>query len=318
MPPAQPQRIAVVGAGAVGSYYGLRLAEAGHDVRFLMRRDYEAVTSGGLHLSSHLGDLHLPSPLVERTPQALAAHGEVDWLLLGLKATAIPDLPQLAGPLLSPSTRVLSIMNGLTVDADVAAQLPAGTSVFGGLGFIGVNRGEPGQVIHLEFGALNIGHLGDDPSELQQAVQLFDGSKVEIRPEPSLLKARWEKLGWNIPFNGLCVIAGGVAVDEVMRQPALVHTAHQIMQEVAAAGNADLAASGSLSQINTKALCERYLTLTKGMGSYKPSTTIDYQNGRPLETEAIFNVPVARAKQLGLAVPMMEMTASLIELLANK
>ena len=94
----------------------MRLAEAGHDVRFLMRRDYDAVKAGGLHLTSHLGDLSLESPTVERTPEALAAHGAVDWVLVGLKATAIPDIPELIGPLLSNHTRVLAIMNGLTVD----------------------------------------------------------------------------------------------------------------------------------------------------------------------------------------------------------
>ena len=306
------QRVAVVGAGAVGGYYGMRLAQAGHDVRFLMRRDYDAVKSGGLHLSSHLGDLSLDSPMVERTPRALAAHGPVDWLLLGLKATAIPDIPMLVGPLLSEHTRVLAIMNGLTVDEEIAARLPSQVSLFGGLGFIGVIRGEPGQIIHQEFGALNIGHYGDDPDELERAVGLFDGSLVEIRPEPSLRKARWEKLCWNIPFNGLCVIAGGVSVDQVIHDPALQHTAHEIMKEVVAAGNADLQAHGEQVRIDADQLCHLYLTLTAGMGAYRPSTTIDYREGRPLELDAIFHQPVKRAKELGVACPMMSMTASLM------
>ncbi len=318
MPPERPQRIAVVGAGAVGSYYGMRLAKAGHDVRFLMRRDYEAVKADGLRLSSHLGDLRLPSPTVERTPQALAKHGPVDWLLLGLKATAIPDLPQLVAPLLAPDTRVLAIMNGLSVDEEIAAQLPPRTSLFGGLGFIGVIRGEPGRILHQEFGALNIGHYGDDPAELQRAVNLFAGSVVEIRPEPSLRKARWEKLGWNVPFNGLCVIAGGVATDQVIHDPALRHTAHEIMKEVVQAGNADLAAHGETARINGDALCHQYLTQTAGMGAYRPSTVIDYKEGRPLEINAIFQQPATRAQELGVPCPMMSMTASLVTKLGSK
>lgn len=308
----QPQRVTVVGAGAVGSYYGMRLAEAGHEVRFLMRRDYDAVRSGGLHLSSHLGDLSLASPIVERTPEALSSHGPVDWVLVGLKATAISEIPRLVGPLLSDGTRVLAILNGLTVDEEIAAQLPDGTSLFGGLGFIGVIRGEPGQVIHQEFGALNIGHYGDDPDELQQAVDLFQGSVVEIRPERSLLKARWEKLGWNVPFNGLCVIGGGVATDQVIHDPALHHIAHEIMKEVVSAGNADLAVHRESARIDGDALCHQYLTQTAGMGAYRPSTVIDYVEGRPLEVDAIFRQPVQRAKELGVACPMMSMVASLV------
>ena len=306
------QRIAVVGAGAVGSYYGMRLAQAGHDVRFLMRRDYEAVKVGGLHLSSHLGDLSLDSPIVERSSEALAAHGPIDWVLVGLKATAIPDVPKLVGPLLSDDTRVLAIMNGLSVDEEISAQLPDGTSLFGGLGFIGVMRGEPGRIIHQEFGALNVGHYGDDPDGLQRAVDLFDGSVVEIRPEASLLKARWEKLGWNVPFNGLCVIAGGVGTDQVIHDPALHHIAHEIMKEVVAAGNADLAVHGESVRIDGEQLCHLYLMLTAGMGAYRPSTVIDYNEGRPLEIEAIFQQPVDRAGELGVACPMMSMVASLV------
>ena len=306
------QRIAVVGAGAIGSYYGMRLAEAGHDVSFLMRRDYDAAAAGGLHLSSPLGDLTFPAPTVERSPEALSTHGEFDWLLIGLKATAIPDLPSLVRPLISERTRVLAIMNGLSVDEAIAAHLPASTSLFGGLGFIGVVRGGPGQVIHQEFGALNIGHYGDDADELQRAVDLFKGSVVEIRPEPSLLKARWEKLGWNIPFNGLCVIAGGVATDQIIHDPALHHAAHEIMREVVAAGNADLAAHGTSLRVDGDQLCRLYLTLTAGMGAYRPSTTIDYIEGRPLEVDAIFRQPVKRATELGIACPLMSMLASLV------
>ena len=312
------QRVAIVGAGAVGGYFGMRLAEADHDVRFLMRRDYEAVKAGGLHLTSHLGDMTLNSPIIERTPEALAAHGPVDWVLIGLKATAIPDIPTLVGPLLSEHTRVLAIMNGLSVDEEIAAQLPEATSLFGGLGFIGVIRGEPGQIIHQEFGAINLGHHGDDPDELQCGVDLFAGSKVEIRPESSLLKARWEKLCWNIPFNGLCVIAGGVAVDQVIEDPPLYDAAHEIIREVVAAGNADLEAHGVAARIDGPRIAHLFLTQTLGMGAYRPSTVIDYNEGRPLELDAIFRQPVKRASELSMPCPMMSMVASLVGKLGER
>ncbi len=305
------QRVAVVGAGAVGGYYGARLAESGHDVRFLLRRDYDAVRRGGLHLSSHLGDLHLPSPTVGRTPQELAEHGPVDWLLVGLKATGLADLPSLAGPLLSPETRVIALMNGLTIEQEIAELLP-GREIFGGMAFIGVHRGEPGQILHLEFGALNLGHRGDDAAQLADAVALFAGSKVEIRPEPCLLKARWEKLGWNIPFNGLCVVAGGAATDTIMSTPPLRETAHRAMREVVAAGNADLAAQGETVRIDGDDLCHRYLTMTAGMGPYRPSTTVDFIEGRQMEVEAMFEAPARRASELGVATPTIDLLSAVL------
>ena len=304
-------RVAVVGAGAVGGYYGMRLAEAGCDVRFLLRRDYEAAAAGGLRLSSHLGDLHLPSPTIARTPDELAAHGPVDWLLVGLKATGLEALPALAGPLLSPQTRVVALMNGLTIEREIADLLP-GHEVFGGMAFIGVHRGKPGEILHLEFGALNLGHHGDDAAQLDEAVALWDGSKVEIRREPSLLKARWEKLGWNIPFNGMCVVAGGASTETIMSTRALRDTAHRAMREVVAAGNADLAAQGQTERIDGDALCERYLTMTAGMGPYRPSTVLDFIDGRAMEVEAMFETPARRASELGVDAPTMSMFAALL------
>ena len=311
------QRVAVIGAGAVGGYFGARLAEAGHDVRFLMRRDYEAVRAGGLHLTSPLGDLHLPAPTVARTAEELAEHGPVDWLLVALKATGLADLPALAAPLLAPQTRVITVLNGLTIEQEVAELLP-GRELFGGMGFIGVHRGEPGQILHLEFGALNLGHHGDDAQQLADAVALFAGSKVEIRPEPCLLKARWEKLGWNIPFNGLCVVAGGVATDVVIADPAMRATAARTIEEVGAAGNADLEAAGESARIDVAGLRDRYISQTAGMGPYKPSTTIDFIEGRQMEVEAIFEVPARRASELGVAVPTMDLIASVVRVLDGR
>ena len=137
--------VAVIGAGAVGSYYGARLAQAGHDVRFLLRRDYDAVAERGLRIESHHGDFALERPAIARDPAAI---GPVDWVLCGLKTTALDDAATLIRPCLAPETRVLAIMNGLGIEERLAASL--GTErVFGGLAFTCINRGD-----HLEFAEL--------------------------------------------------------------------------------------------------------------------------------------------------------------------
>ena len=147
---------------------------------------------------------------------------------------------------------------------------------------------------------------------------LFDGSKVEIRPEPCLLKARWEKLGWNIPFNGLCVVAGGVATDVVIADPAMRATAARTIEEVGTAGNADLEAAGESARIDVAGLRDRYISQTAGMGPYKPSTTIDFIEGRQMEVEAIFEVPARRASELGVPVPTMDLIASVVRVLDGR
>ena len=300
--------VAVIGAGAVGSYYGARLAQAGHDVRFLLRRDYDAVAERGLRIESHHGDFALERPAIARDPAAI---GPVDWVLCGLKATALDDAATLIRPCLTPETRVLAIMNGLGIEERLAASL--GTErVFGGLAFTCINRGEPGVIHHIEYGQIGIAHLRDDPAELDRALALWQHATVEVARQPSLLRARWEKLCWNVPFNGLTVAAGGVTTEAIVTDPALRAEARALMEEVVAAGNAELAAAGSSDRIDGEAVIARMFELTDAMGPYRPSTLVDYLEGRAIEVDAIFAEPAGHARALGVPTPRMDMLAALL------
>ena len=300
--------VAVVGAGAVGCYYGARLAQAGHDVRFLMRRDYEAVAARGLRVESHHGDFTLERPAIARDAAEL---GRADWVLCGLKATSLDAAATLIRPCLGPETRVLAIMNGLGIE-EALAQAAGTERVFGGLAFTCLNRGEPGTVRHLEYGQVAIGHLGDDAAELERALALWEGARVEVSAAPSLLRARWEKLCWNVPFNGLTVAAGGVDTEAIVTDAALRAQAGALMREVAAAGNADLAARGRRERIDGEAVAARMFALTDAMGPYRPSTLIDFLEGRAIEVGAIFAEPARRARALGVATPRLEQLTALL------
>ncbi len=300
--------VAVIGAGAVGSYYGARLAQAGHDVRFLLRRDYEAVAARGLRVESHHGDFVLERPSIARDPADI---GPVEWVLCGLKATSLDDAPALIRPCLGPETRVLAIMNGLGIEEALAASLGS-ERIFGGLGFTCINRGEPGVIHHYEYGQIAIAHLHDDPAELDRALALWQGATVEVASAPSLIRARWEKLCWNVPFNGLTVAAGGVTTEAIVTDPALREEARVLMEEVVAAGNAALAAAGSAERIDGEAVIARMFALTDVMGPYRPSTLIDFLEGRAIEVEAIFAEPARRARALGVPTPRMDSLAALL------
>src|SRR5262249_17819211 len=112
-----PARVAIIGAGAVGCYYGGRLAERGHDVHFLMRRDYDAVRQNGLRVTSPDGDFFVEAPNVARSSEEI---GAVDWVICALKATSLADVPKLIEPCLGPETRILLIMNGLGLEEEFA------------------------------------------------------------------------------------------------------------------------------------------------------------------------------------------------------
>lgn len=303
--------VAVVGAGAVGCYYGARLAQAGHEVHFVMRRDYDAVRRDGLTVHSTDGDFRLDAPLVHRTS---AEVGPVDWVLCALKATAIEDARDLIAPLVGGETRILLLMNGLGLEERVGAWFGP-ERVFGGLAFTCINRGEPGIVNHIDYGAVTIGHLLDDPDALDAALALWEHAHVEVLRASSLLLARWRKLLWNVPFNGLAVTAGGITTDRIMDAPDLRAAAETVMREVVAAGNADLEAHGRDDRLDPDADIEAMLRATEAMAVYRPSTMIDFVEGRPLEVEAIFGEPLRRAGALGVATPHLALLTALMRAL---
>src|SRR5258708_4728321 len=156
--------VAVIGAGAVGCYYGALLARGGHDVHFLMRRDLAAVRKGGLDIRSHLGDFRVPYVGAFATPEEI---GPVDWGICSLKTTALDLAEALIAPCVGPETRIVALMNGLDIEERLAVPFGA-ERIFGAMAFVCINRGEEGVVHHLRYGRLSIGHLVDDPTETRE------------------------------------------------------------------------------------------------------------------------------------------------------
>jgi 2-dehydropantoate 2-reductase len=202
-------------------------------------------------------------------------------------------------------------MNGLGVEERFAEWFGA-ERIFGGLAFTCINRGEPGCVHHLRYGAVTLGHLGNDPDEVAAGLELWAGATVDFTGTDSLLRMRWEKLGWNIPFNGLCVAGGGITTDLVVGDEGLRAAARRTMEEVAAAGNADLAAHGEASRIDGEAMITRMFALTDAMGVYRPSTMIDFVEGRAMEVEEMFGEPLRRAQALGVDTPHIALLTALM------
>jgi len=305
-------KVAVVGAGAVGTYYGARLAEQGHDVAFILRSDYAAVAEHGITVNSKDGDIRLHSPRITKNPVELAQTFQPDWILCALKATALSDAERLISPLIEPDTRLLAIINGLGIEEEFAKWMDP-KKVFGGLAFTCINRSEPSVIDHLDYGPLTITHLGDDPVELAIAMSLWEKVKVVTSVADSRLAARYLKLCWNIPFNGLCVLAGGVTTEVIMQDPSLRSLAEKIMREVIEIGNADLVNSmGELAPQLHNRVIDDLMTMTDTMIEYKPSTMIDFVEGREMEIDAIFQVALARGLALGVeCVELEKMTKAL-------
>lgn len=300
--------IAVIGSGAVGSYYGGRLAESGQDVRFLLRRDYHAVSVAGFNITSPDGDFSLPHPSIFKTSEEI---GIVDWIICALKATSLHDAHKLLQPCVGPATRILLLMNGLGLEDHFAGWF-GDEKIFGGLAFTCINRGKPGYIHHLGSGRITVAHYLNNVAELSNALSIWKGSKVDVVSAPSLLKARWEKLCWNIPFSGLCVAGGGITTDKIMMDHDLSNCARVLMEEVILAGNTDLEAHGEKTRIDGPAMVDLMFRSTSTMGDYRPSTMIDFVEGHAMEIEAIFGEPMKRARALKIDTPYLNLLTTIL------
>ena len=305
--PLRMSKIVVVGAGAVGGYYGGLLARAGHDVTFVMRSGLDAVRKGGLDVRSPNGDFRVAVGAVGSAAEA----GIADWVICSLKATAIDEAEGLVRPAVGPETRILALMNGLGIEERFAAWAGA-ERVFGGMAFVCINRGIDGVVHHLEYGRVSLGHAADDGAQLAELAALLRSGGVEVVEAPNLRYARWEKLCWNIPFNGLSVASGGLGTATILKDALLAATAERAMREVVAAGNADLVEAGSASRLDGGDVVARMFGQTRTMGDYRTSMVLDYVLGRPLEVEAILGEPSRRAAALGVAVPTLDTLYALV------
>src|SRR5512133_1309170 len=297
-------RIAIVGAGALGLYYGALLQHSGEDVHFLLRRDFEAISRSGLKVFSVNGDFTLPEVQAYRTPQEI---GPVDLVLVGLKTFGNDRYGELITPLVGEGTQILTLQNGLG-NEDALAGLFGAERIIGGVAFLCSNRGEPGEVHHLGAGRIILGeYLRIDPLRVEGLAAMFVRAGVDCRATGDLKRARWEKLVWNIPFNGLCALLQQ-SVDRLLTVPATRQLVREIMLEVIRAANAQ-----ELSKPIADGYAENMLEFTDNMGVYKPSMQIDREAGQRLEIEAIFRIPLDFGARRGVAMPRVEMLAALLE-----
>jgi 2-dehydropantoate 2-reductase len=302
--------LAIVGPGAIGLFYGARLAQAGARVSLLLRNDYEAVSKNGVLVKSSGPELRLaPSQIVAADkPEKI---GPVDLVLVTLKTTANARFGELIAPLLGPDTAILTLQNGLGSDELLANSFGA-ERILGGLSFIACNRVAPGTVECFHPGTITLGEFGRPASERARAVAAwFEKAGVKIRVVDNLPEARWQKLIWNIPFNGLSIAAGGLPTDRVLADSHLAAEVRALMDEVAAAARAQ-------GYAISEEFIQGQLDLTPKLGSYKPSSLLDWQAGKVVEVESIWGEPLRRARKADAAVPRLTLLYSLLQQLCRR
>jgi 2-dehydropantoate 2-reductase len=308
-------RIGILGAGAIGGFYGLLLARAGFDVHFLLRSEYDAVARQGLQLNSAVhGALSLQPVQAYRSAAEMPP---CDWLLVGAKTTSNTELAPLIAQAAAPGAKVVLLQNGLAVEDELRPLLPDHLHLLGGLCYICVHRSAPGVIEHQSLGAINLGyHSGpvtsteERQSLLEAGVALFKQAGLDSTAMAELEQARWQKLVWNVPYNGLAVLLDShtTALMGNADSRALIEA---IMQEVV---DAATACGHSLPP----GFAGKLLAATDRMPDYLPSMYHDFALGRPMELHAIYAAPLAAAAKAGCVMPRTQMLYQALRFLAQR
>jgi 2-dehydropantoate 2-reductase len=291
-------RVLVVGAGALGGYFGGRLAEAGRDVTFLVRpRRAEQIAQHGLRIESPHGN----ADLKPRTVLTGGLDGPYDLILLAVKAyslkAAMDDLASAVGP----GTAVLPVLNGMR-HLDALSSRFGQQCVLGGVAQIPATLGPEGQVRHLvEVHDLAFGELHGGTSERVRAfAALCEGARFSARASEAVVQEMWEKWAFLATLAGMTGLMRG-SVGDILASPggrdAILSLLAECRAVAAVAGHEPRPAFADLV---TGVLTNEGSTLTASMQR-------DIERGAPTEGEHVLGDMVERAERLGVPTPILRL-----------
>ena len=290
-------KIVIVGCGAVGLFYGAKLALSGQDVHFLMRQDFDQVSKYGIKIESASGEAeYLENPSIYRDALEI---GPCDLIIVAIKSTDNKALESLIPKLIKKETAIMTLQNGLGNEEFIAKKFGS-YRVLGGLCFVCLNRVSKGVVRHIAQGTISCGEFMGLPLPRTHDVALmFKSAGIPFIVAESLIEQRWKKLVWNIPFNGISISEGGVDTSVILKDKSLLFLVEALMREVIQVAN-------KLGYNLSNSLIDHNIKETKSMGPYRPSSMIDFMEGRPVEVEAIWGNPVRVGRSVGVEIPRME------------
>lgn len=299
-------KYAIIGTGAIGGYYGGKLAHSGQEVHFLLHSDYEYVKEHGLQVDSCDGSFHLDHVNAYNDTTLMP---KADVVLVCLKTINNFTLSTLLPPLLKDDTVVVLIQNGIGVEADVEAKFP-GIQLVAGLAFICSGKTEPGRVNHQCYGQINFGNYScRDAARMQALLDDFNGAGIKAG-QVEYLEARWKKAVWNMPFNGMTV-ALNTQTDLLLKNPDTRQLIYDQMMEV-------IGAARHLGVTSLDAsFADLMIKMTDEMTPYSPSMKLDYDFHRPMEIYYLYSRPITIAREAGFAMPKLAMLEAELKFLSE-
>ena len=286
--------VGLIGAGAVGVFYSAHLAKQGANITIITRSPHEYTSP--MHVTSSTGDLSFEPVHV------CSFDGEApnfDVLILATKALPDIDVVALTQPFMSPHTVLVVIQNGLFVENKLMYAYTQ--PILRGLAFICAARVARTKIHHMDYGSLVIGPTNCDLNDINELPVLaaFRQLSVPVQISNNINQSIWEKLIWNVPFNPLSVVCGGVTTDVLLRSSSMRVRIRGIMHEV------KQAASLMGVDISDQFIDEK-IRQTKAMVPYKTSMCLDFESGAQIEVDAILGNILRFSKEHHLDLPLTE------------
>lgn len=306
------KRYGILGAGALGGLYGTLLDKAGFDVSYFVNSDYEHLKEHGWRVESIWGNFEIKEPQVYNRAEEWTP---VDVLCIGLKGFHNHLLPELLPLLVRPNGIIILWQNGIGVEDAIAEWMPEAT-IIGGLCFLCSNKVGPGHIKHLDYGNMRIGiHRKDNLPIVESDVLTdigrdFREAKIPTELVNDLFLARWQKLCWNIPFNGLAALLDADTV-ELMKDPEIVALAAEMMHEIKST-------VARWDKEISEGFIKKMINDTIEMKAYEPSMLLDKRHSRPLELDVIYEQPLKFAALKGLQLPRIHTLYRQLQFLNNK
>lgn len=301
-------RFAILGSGAVGGYFGAKLARSGQDVTFIARGAHlDAIRARGLEIRSpKLGDFVVRAAAESDTAKV----GPVDVVLVTVKAydnaTALPML----APMIGPSTVVLTLQNGVDSVDEVAAVAGA-AHVLGGTTYVATALEGPGLIVQTGVHrSIIFGEVFGDRRAISPRVQAIAGvlaaADIQVTPVADGLVPIWDKFVYLAAFSGFTG-AARLAIGHIWKYPHVQEMFYAASREIAAIA----AAEGVTISAN------RFDTLKEYMDTIPPTTRssllIDLEQGKRIEVEALQGAAVRRARKHGVPVPIVSTLYALLK-----
>ena len=273
--------IAVIGAGALGSFYGALLQKAGHTVEYQSKSAFETLSHSPLNIKSIWGDFDIKANFFENSEKMTKA----DIVLVTCKALPEVDYKNLLQPVVDKNTIIVVLQNGINNDENIQ-DLFRENEIYAATAFTCINRLAPDRVHHLDYG--NIVLASTKQSSPDKAIELshyFTNAGIPTKTADDHRKMRWQKLLWNIPFNSLSVLLHGATTSEMISNENCLNIVRDLLSETRGIAESE---NISFSIEDSEKLIER----TKRMKPYKTSMLLDHESKKPMEVETILGEPL--------------------------